>query len=112
MSKTYSQNLFRVIQSLNKAEKKHFRLFARRNNSSASSHYTILFNTLLRLKEYDEGAVMKQCRQIPRPQLSNVKNYLYRLVLNSLRNFHRNNITDLRIREIADHAALLYLRGL
>lgn len=111
VNKLYSTGLYELVKSLTKAEKKHFSLYIRRNAVSGKSGYLSLFRAIVQAGVNDEKAIADKCRMIPASQLSNVKNYLCRLVLRSLRDFHAGSSTDLQLREAADHAELLYQKG-
>lgn len=105
-------NLFLLIKSLNKVEKRHFKLYTSRNQGSESAKFIRLFDTLDGMKEYNEEIILKKVKTIKRSQLANLKAHLYGQLLVSLRLLHSSKNTDIQIREQIDFAKLLYNRGL
>ena len=86
MSKPVSTELFDLIQSLDKAEKRYFKLFASVHQDKDSTSLEI-FDAVAAQKEYDEPAILKKTK-IPAAHFSTYKKYLYEIVLKSLRGFH------------------------
>lgn len=112
MSKLEPDSLFYLIKSLSKAEKRHFKLYAKRTNADRETKFIQLFDTLDQLKEYDEKEVLSRTSQIKPSQLSNTKSHLYRQILKSLRLLEINQNADIEIREHVDYAKVLYSKGL
>lgn len=112
MSKLEPDSLFNLIKSLSKAEKRHFKLYAKRTNAERDTKFIQLFDTLDQLKEYDEKEVLSRTSQIKPSQLSNTKAHLYRQILKSLRLLEINQNADIEIREHIDYARVLYSKGL
>src|SRR5687767_8183917 len=104
--------LFQLIKSLEKSEKRNFKLFVKRNSSSDELKSIQLFDAMDRMTEYDETALLKRNKAISKPQLSNLKAQLYRQVLGSLRIIKDENNIDLQLHELLDHARILYNKGL
>ena len=105
-------NLFQLIKTLEKAEKRNFRLYVTRNQSSEDLKFLHLFDVLDKSKEYDEPTIFKKVPEIRKEQLSNLKAHLYKQLLTSLRLLHKNKNTDIDIREHLDYAKVLYNKGL
>src|ERR1044072_3299219 len=81
-------NLFFLIKSLSKSEKRYFRLYA----GSAGANYLRLFDFIEKQKEPDDDAVKKQFKNEKFiRQLHVVKIYLSDLILESLRIYHRGH---------------------
>jgi len=112
MTKLQTDHLVRLILSLSKAEKRHFRLFVKRNQATGDILFLILFDAIEKAGEYDEEAILKKHPQIKKRQLSNLKAHLYRQLLISLRLLHKNNYIDIDLRERIDYARVLYNKGL
>ena len=112
MPKLQTDHLVRLILSLSKAEKRHFRLFVKRNQATGDILFLILFDAIEKAGEYDEEAILKKHPQIKKRQLSNLKAHLYRQLLISLRLLHKNNYIDIDLRERIDYARVLYNKGL
>ena len=60
MPKQKTDDLIQLIRSLTRAEKRHFRLFVRRNQSSDEILFLQLFDVMDRHKEYDEGLILRK----------------------------------------------------
>ena len=77
--------LFQLIKSLQKAEKRHFKLYIKRNSAKDDLKVIQLFDALEKLSDFDEKNLLKKIPGIAKPQLANLKNHLYRELLSSLR---------------------------
>ena len=103
--------LFVLIKSLSKSEKRQFKIFASRLETSSNTKFIELFNTLDKSEAYDEKLILKN-GIIKKVQLSNLKSYLYKQILVSIRlNIPSQNMRY-QIREQIDFAAILYNKGL
>lgn len=112
MPKQKTDDLIQLIKSLTRAEKRHFRLFVRRNQASNDILFLQLFDFLDKHKEYDEKLILKKLPGIKKRQLSNLKAHLYKQLLMSLRLLNRNTHQDMQLREQIDYALVLYDKGL
>jgi hypothetical protein len=112
MPKQKTDDLIQLIKSLSRAEKRHFRLFVRRNQASDDILFLKLFDFLDKHKSYDEALVLKKMPDIKKRQLSNLKAHLYKQLLISLRLLSANHNDDIRLREMIDYARVLYNKGL
>ena len=112
MPKQHSDVLLELIRSLTKAEKRHFKLYARRNASKADSLFIQLFEVIARRNKYDESVIVKAVPGIRRSQLPNLRSKLYREILVSLRLQYSGQETEIAVREMIDFAQLLYSKGL
>jgi hypothetical protein len=104
--------LFQLIKSLEKSEKRNFKLFVKRNSSSEELKSIQLFDAMDKMGEYDEAVLLRKNKAISKNQLSNLKAQLYRQVLGSLRIIRDENNLDLQLHELLDHARILYNKGL
>jgi len=104
--------VFQLIHSLEKAEKRNFKLYIKRNSSNDDLKIIELFDALDKLAEYDESLLLKKLPTIKKPQLANVKSHLYRQVLASLRLIKISESVDLQLHEQLDYARILYHKGL
>jgi len=103
--------LFVLIKSLSKSEKRQFKIFASRLETSSNTKFIELFNILDKSEVYDEKLILKN-GLIKKAQLSNLKSYLYKQILVSIRlNIPSQNIRY-QLREQIDFAAILYNKGL
>jgi hypothetical protein len=104
--------LFQLIKSLQKAEKRHFKLYIKRNSAKDDLKVIQLFDALEKLSDFDEKNLLKKIPGIAKPQLANLKNHLYRQLLSSLRLLKSNDSIDMQLHEQIDYARILYNKGL
>ena len=112
MSKRSTDILFQLIRSLEKAEKRHFKLYIRRSSYNENLKVIQLFDALDKLTEYDEKMILKKIPAIQKAQLSNLKSHLYKQLLASLRLLKSADSIDLQLNEQFDYAHILYKKGL
>jgi len=112
MSNRFSDSLFQLVQSLEKSEKRNFKLYIKRSSGNEDLKIIELFDALDKLKEYDEAALLKKLPSIKKPQLSNIKVHLYKQLLASLRLLKSADSIDLQLNEQFDYAHILYKKGL
>ncbi len=112
MVNKFTDTLFQLVRSLEKAEKRHFKLFIKRSSGNEDLKIIELFDALDKLEEYDEALLLKKLRTIKKPQLSNVKVHLYKQLLASLRLLKSTESIDLQLNEQFDFAHILYKKGL
>ncbi|HEX8314578.1 MAG TPA: hypothetical protein VF609_06285 [Flavisolibacter sp.] len=112
MSKRSADILFQLIHSLEKAEKRHFKLFIKRNSSNENLKIIQLFDAIDKTEEYDEGKLLKRLPSVQKAQLSNLKAHLYKQILASLRLLKSADSIDLQLNEQFDYAHILYKKGL
>lgn len=112
MPTRFLDTLFQLIHSLEKSEKRNFKLYIKRNSSKEDLKIIQLFDVLDKLNEYDEKLLLKKLPTIEKPQLSNLKTHLYKQVLASLRLLKTSESIDLQLHEQLDYARILYNKGL
>ena len=103
--------LFQLIHSLQKQEKRNFKLYVKRNSSNEDMKVIQLFDALDAMNEYDEDVLLRKATSLKKQQLSNTKAHLYKQVLASLRLLENKNI-DIQLHEQLDNARILYNKGL
>ncbi|MTB51380.1 hypothetical protein [Lewinella sp. W8] len=99
-----------MIKSLNKAEKRNFKLYATRAGSTVDSKFIQLFNVLDRLPEPNDAQARKKMGMTA-GQYSNLKRHLYQQLLTSLRLIFINKEIDIELREQLDFTRILYGKG-
>ncbi len=112
MSNRSADILFQLIHSLEKAEKRHFKLYIKRSSAREDLKIVQLFDAIANLKEYDEKLLLKKLPDIQKPQLANLKTHLYKQLLASLRLLKSADSLDLQLNEQFDYAHILYKKGL
>ena len=112
MTNRYTDSLFQLISSLEKSEKRNFKLYIKRSSHNENLKIIELFDAMDKLNEYDEAVLLKKLKSIRKPQLSNIKVHLYRQLLASLRLLKSADSIDLQLNEQFDYAHILYKKGL
>ena len=111
ITKDQKDNLFLLIKSLTKSEKRQFKLYVGRLDVNSDSKFLNLFNLLDKAKVYNEASIIKT-GIVKKQQLANVKAHLYKQILISLKlNPSHQNVRS-QIREQLDFASILYHKGL
>ena len=59
--------LFQLIRSMEKSEKRNFKLYIQRNSVNKDLKIIQLFDAIDKLSEYDEGALLKKLSSIEKP---------------------------------------------
>jgi len=111
MTSEQKDNLFVLVKSLTKSEKRQFRLYVGRMGSNEDSKFLNLFQLLDKINRYDEKVILKR-GIVTKQQLSNLKAHLYKQILISLRMNPAHKNIRIQIREQLDFATILYQKGL
>jgi hypothetical protein len=111
MSKSNKGDLFQLIRTLSKAEKRHFRLYIQRQGSADDKLYVRLFNALDSMREFNEQKLSVKLPDIDGRRLINLKRHLHQVLLKSLRLMHSTKRADIYISEHIDYARILYSKG-
>jgi len=107
-----TDSLFQLIRSLQKSEKRNFKLYAQRNSSNNDLKIVQLFDVIDKMPVYDESILINKTSAIKRQQLPNLKAHLYRQILSSLRLLEGSDNIDIQLHEQLDFARILYNKGL
>ena len=107
-----TDSLFQLIKSLEKSEKRNFKLYVKRNSGAEDLKITQLFDALEKMSDYDEAQLLRKAKGVRKQQLSNLKAHLYRQILSSLRLIKEEDNIDIRLHEQMDHARILFNKGL
>lgn len=111
MSKERSDNLFILVKSLKKSEKRYFKI--RNSSVNGSDHkYLMLFDEIDKMKEFDESNTLDANPWIKPEQFSNLKANLYKKILQSLKEYNTSTNGDIAIRENIDYIQILFDRSL
>jgi hypothetical protein len=105
-------SLFQLIHSLQKGEKRNFKLYVKRNSSNEDLKMIHLFDAIDKMADYDDSVLQKRVPSIKKQQLSNIKAHLYRQILTSLRLLRNDENIDIQLHEQLDYAKILYNKGL
>lgn len=107
-----SELLNRLILSLTKAEKRNFRLYARKIQQEGELKFLSLFDLLEKNGDIDENVLLNTLQVKNKSQFSSLKRHLYQHLLTSLRLLYNQRSLDIRIRELTDFATILYQKNL
>jgi len=111
MSKTNTTSLFVLIKSLSKAEKRHFRLYAKRNFGEKNIKFLKLFDALDKQEQHNPDKIKALFPKSTTSALSNLRAHLYEQLLISLSLLHRNE-ASVKVHELLSFANVLYSKGL
>ena len=111
MSISKTEDVFVLVKSMSKAEKRAFRLFAERIQDSESLAYMQLFDILDKQSVLNENLIKSKLKVSPN-KYSNLKRHLHEQILISLRHISKNKKPNIRTREYIDFAYVLYGKGL
>ncbi len=111
MSKIFSEGIVDLIGALTKAEKRSFRLYAKRNSSQTDLKFLLLFDYILKMGNLDEKYFLEKHPTIKSQQLANLKAHLYKQILRSLRSLTVPDFMEIEIREKIDFALILHNKG-
>jgi hypothetical protein len=107
-----ADSVFQLIKSLEKGEKRNFKLYSKRNFADANLKVIQLFDALDKMEDYDEALLLKKNKSITKQQLSNLKAHLYKSLLSSLRLIKQEDNITIQLNEQMDFARILYNKGL
>jgi hypothetical protein len=111
MGRKVSDDVFRLIRSMHRAEKRHFKIFSKRHIIGKENKYVRLFEAIDGQKKYDEPGLQKKTGAGSKT-FADQKNQLYRLILRSLVIYHDEKTADAEIRFLLNCADLLIRREL
>lgn len=104
-----SDELFQLIKSLSKSEKRYFKLHSSMHGSDKK--YVMLFEAIGKQTEYNEKEIVEIFKKEKFiRQLSVIKNYLYGLILSSLKSYHTD--IDSQLQGHLHGVTILYEKGL
>lgn len=113
MSNKVSENLFKLIKSLSKPEKRYFKIYSSRHTLGEKNNYQILFDAIDKQKVYDEDAIRKQfANEAFVRKFSIAKSRLYDAILRSLDAYHANSSTDAQLKRLLHCVEILYKKTL
>ncbi len=106
-----NEQLFFLIKSLTKSEKRYFKLLTTINGEN--NNYLKLFDAIEAQEKYDEAWIKKKFeKERFTNQLTTAKNYLRNLLLKSLRMYHSDISNDAKAKASLLNAEILYQKGL
>ena len=76
--KRQHDQLFSLIKSLSKAEKRNFKLFVKRIKDPETTKFVRLFDVIDKMDWYDESIILTKVDSVEKAQLPNLKAHLYK----------------------------------
>ncbi len=108
-----SEELYQLIRSMSKAEKRHFKLTAQQNSKNGASNYIKLFDAIDKAKNYDEQKILQRVgRDRIAANLSSTKYQLSKLLCRVIYDFNGRARSENNITEEIGIIKLLFDRGL
>ena len=105
------KELFTLIKSLSKSEKRYFKVFC--TQMGGSNNYLRLFDAMDKQVRFDESLIRKKLKgETFLNQLHVTKNYLRQLILKSLRNYHSKFSKDAELKDILRNIEILFNKEL
>lgn len=109
MPKESSDTLFTLVKSLKKSEKRYFKVTVA---DAADKKFSRLFDLVDKQKTFDDQELLKKDKTINPSQLSNLKAHLYNKILQNLRDYNSGTLPNIKIRDMIDHAEILFNKSL
>ena len=113
MAKTPSDKLYRLIRSLTPAEKRYFRLNVH-GRADRDSKYVQLFDAIEAAVEFNDAEFCSKIyknQPIESRKYSELKAYLYELLLKSLQSFDEQHSVEYRLNHLMQSVGVLFKRG-
>lgn len=108
-----SDDLFRLVKSLTSAEKGYFKKYTAKHVIGEKNDYIILFTALDKMDVWDEDVLKRRLSKSGfLHRVSSVKNYLNKLLLESLRAFYGESTIERELLEMLSDISFLWRRGL
>ncbi len=108
-----SEDLFLLIKSLSKTEKGYFQKYAQLHSSGKENNYIKLFYAIEKQASYEESKIVAQFKKEAFvKQLTVTKNYLYKLILKSLRSYYSEISTDSELKILLHESEILIAKQL
>ena len=114
MAKTPSNKLFKLIKSLSGSEKRYFKLFIT-TKDKGHNKYAQLFDAIDAQIEFDEEALRHSIygsKTIETRKYSELKSYLYDLILRSLQSYDEKSSVDYKLKNMLLGVRTLFKRSL
>ena len=114
MPKTPSNKLFNLINSLSGSEKRYFKLFVNKKQTGKDNKYILLFDAIDNQEIYDDEALRKIIyakKPIQSRKFSELKNYLYELILKSLQGYDEKTSVEYKLKGMLLSIKVLFKRS-
>ena len=106
--------IFRVIKSMTMNEKRYFKIFCKQHTLGSQNKYVLLFDLIDGYEDFNEKEIKAGLDQqdYSSKYFSSDMNYLTRILLKSLNEFHSDKTCDLKIKQNLISIEILFYKGL
>lgn len=105
--------LFLLIKSMSKSEKRYFKIYSARHTSGEKNNYLRLFEYLDRLEKYDELKIKNEFKTEKfTKNFFAIKKYLFDVILNSLLDYNKEKLVVHKLHEDLLRIKILIYKGL
>ena len=106
--------IFKVIKSMTMNEKRYFKIFCKQHSLGGQNKYVLLFDLIDDLNEFDEKLVKEALhkKDYSNKYLSSDINYLTRILMKALNEFHSEKTFNLKIKQQLISIEILFYKGL
>lgn len=111
--KTPSSDIFNLIQSMDRSEKRYFKVFARKHVIGDQNNYELLFDLIADQEAYNEQAIKKLWAQHGDPaHYAVLKQQLFDQILTALHHYHTTRSKNETIKQLLHETEILMNKGL
>ena len=106
--------LFEVINSMTMNEKRYFKVFCNRHIIGGQNKYVLLFNIFQKIKSFKDKLIIESIKEhgYSLKFISSDMNYLKKILLKSLNEFHSEKTFDIKIKQQLISIEILFYKGL
>lgn len=103
-----NKSLYELIHSMNKNEKRQFKIQAVLHTGGKTNKYVQLFDLFEGIRTFDESTIQKKAAKAPFiKHFAAEKNYLYQQILDHLDNYHKESSVDREISKLLNIGRIL-----
>jgi hypothetical protein len=108
------KNTLNIIKSMTMNEKRHFKMLFQRHNFGGQSKYLLLFDIINKHQTINEELIKKKTKNYDYSDknISYDINYLNKIILRSLNDFHLGKTINLKLKENLKSIEILFYKGL
>ncbi len=109
-----NSEVFNIIKAMSMNEKRAFKIFCKKHTIGGQNKYILLFDTIDNSSSFNEKMIKETLGDngYSSKYFSSDKNYLNRIILKSLNEFHSEKTCDLKIKQNLISIEILFYKGL
>lgn len=106
--------IFKIIKSMSMNEKRYFKIGCTQHTIGSQNKYVLLFDLIDAAKNYDKTNIKKALKdkQYATNYLASDINYLLKMIMKALNDFHSEKTCDLKIKQNLISIEILFYKGL